>query len=113
MTDTETTITEINKKLEELKIQRVYIQNIDDVLRWIEERAKGLSSANEIKVRMEFRRKHTSTDYRQYNCTVYLPPELHKIMLMLTRDSQGSLIPPLEAWLDERNIEHIESAKAD
>ena len=114
MTDTETTtIAEIGKKLEDLKTYRRRAAGIDTVLRWIEERKKGLESATEVTCKAEFRRRHHSTTPGDYLQIVLLPPSMNSMLLLLAKDHWASMIAPLEQWLDERNIEHIESAKAD
>ncbi len=115
MTNTETTThNEIGKQLERLKDRRERVCSIDDVLRWMDELDRGLSSAKEITTKsIEFRRSHDSHDHREYFRAVSLPKSAHRVVLLLARDHWQSMIPPLEKWLDERQIEHVESAKAD
>jgi hypothetical protein len=113
MTTETTTHSEIGKQLERLTNHRRRVQEIDHVLRWVDERKRGLSSANEITCNAEFRRKHTSTKPNQYSQIAKLPPSMYPAVLLLAKDHWAGMILPLEAWLDARKIEHVESAKPD
>lgn len=114
MTDTDTTThSEIGKRLDALKLYREYVDRIDHVLRWIDERKRGIPGANEITARADFHRDHIATSYDEKAQVVKLPESTYLVMLLLAKDHWASMITPLEKWLDKHNIEHVEATKPD
>lgn len=114
MTTTETTThDEIGKQLELLALYRNRVSKCEHGLRWIDELSRLLSSANPIKISFSLRRKHTKTGNNEQYLDVALPPDSYSVALLLAKEHWQRMIPPLEAWLDARKIEHVESAKPD
>ncbi len=114
MTETEKTRhSEIGKKLEALKMYRGRVADCDNVLRWMDEQKQASPPVPEIKCQAEFKRPDNRPQRQHYYEQIVLPPNVFLVLLLLTKEHWASMIPPLEAWLDERNIEHTESAKAD
>lgn len=114
MTDTETmTLSEISDQLELLRRYRQRVSHCEHALRWIDELAQCLSSAKKIDCTFIFRRSHTKPGQNDRIQEIALPPDTQAVALLLAKEHWQRLIPPLEAWLDARKIEHVESAKAD
>ena len=106
MSNTETTTpNDIGRKITALVLMRSRAKKADDVLRWIDD-------GSNIQPKVEFRR-NTTGGQSDYFATVALPPDAYRVALLLARDHWQLQTGPLEAWLDERKIEHVESAKAD
>ncbi len=107
-----TTHSEIGKKLEALKTYRERVAGIDNVLLWMDEQKTEREPVRKIQALAEFRRLDNRPQ-RQYSLQrIDLPPTVFSVLLLLTKEHWASMIPPLEAWLDARRIEHQEPAKA-
>lgn len=114
MTITETTTHDyIGKQLVLLQLYRHRASKCEHGLRWIDELSRGLSSAKQIKVACSLRRDHTRTADNESYLEIALPHPAYGVALLLAKEHWQRMIPPLEAWLDARNIEHVEAAKAD
>lgn len=107
-TNAKTTIKEIRIKLDELEMQRSRVASIDKVLRWIVERDCPTLVGNRIKPAITFRRDtaNQSDGYAE----IKLNDDAYRVALLIARDHWAGMIPPLEAWLDSRGIEHQEAA---
>ena len=114
MTDTKTTtMKEIERTLNALKQFRNRRLNIVHVRRWMDESKAGLSGAKSIHCHADFRRDHASSHRQEFHIDVVLPDHAMPIVLLLAQESCDAQIAELEQWLDARQIEHVESAKAD
>lgn len=97
-----TTIEEIEAKLKSLKSLRNTIETLDKVTKLIE-------PADEL----EFQKLRAIGQVCEdgiYISAAYTP-EAHLVALLISKIYWQRQIPPLEKWLDDRNIQHTEPEK--